>query len=86
MHRMNSFELKEKINEMKQNQIDTDLHGNIEFNDYDSLKRKEFYNNVKKSYDKNEDKKLNEIMSEMEHNINVKNILIDAELYDGELL
>jgi len=83
---MNSFELKEKINEMKQNQIDTDLHGNIEFNDYDTLKRKEFYNNVKKSYDKNEDKKLNEIMSEMEHNINVKNILIDAELYDGELL
>jgi len=83
---MNSFEMQEKIKAREQNQIDTDLHGNIEFNDFDSLKRKEFYDNCRNKYDKIETEKLNEKIDEMKHNTNVKNILADLELYDGELL
>jgi len=57
---MNGSEFKHKIEEMKQNQIDTDLHGTIEFNNYDTLKQKEFYDNAKKKYNTIQYEKLNE--------------------------
>jgi hypothetical protein len=43
LHRMNSLEMQEKIKEREQKLIDTDLHGTIEFHNYDSLRRKEFH-------------------------------------------
>jgi len=50
LHRMNSVELKEKIKEQEINTRDKSLHGIIEFNDYNSLERKEFYDNLKKNH------------------------------------
>jgi len=85
LHRINSFEMQEKLKEQKQKNIDEELYGNLSFHNYDSLKRKEFYDNVRKNHEKILNDELMLKMDELEHNINVKNILIDCELYEGNL-
>jgi len=83
MHRMNSFEMQEKIEEQKQIQNE-DLE-TFRIFESDILDKSEtdkiferFKNGVKMM-------SVNKKIREMEHNINVKNILDDLELY-GELL
>jgi len=85
MHLMNSFEMQEKLKEKEQTERDEELNGNLTFHNWDTLRRREFYNDVRKRNKDMRDAQVNESIRRQQQQDIVKNILIDTELYEGNI-